>query len=141
MRIIIILLIAYILLSCQTRSVRNEDLNSWINHSESELVTHPFFKDLTITYKELSQDEKILTLIEHKTRYQSPHNCFIGAGLGYDSMIGLKTHFCNEHEAIPENCNHRFVIKSGKILSYNIIGVNCRTSCLKQPNPKSCSEE
>ena len=141
MRIIIILIIAYILLSCQTSSVRNEDLNSWINHSESELLSHPFFKDLSKIEKELSGESKLLILTEHKIRYQSPHNCFIGAGLGYDSMVGLKTHFCNEHEAFPENCDYRFIIKSGKILSYNLMGINCRTSCLKQPNPIHCSEE
>lgn len=126
-----------ILASCASVPKREELSASWQGKSEQTLEKNKFYSTLPLKKDSLSTGEVRFNYLEHRIRATGGQTCFgTGYGFGYYNRFGINTSACSPQEYAEDNCAHQFLIKGGKIVSYDLIGDECQTRCEMLPEEK-----
>ena len=138
-RIFSLLFICLLIAGCQTKTVRQTDLNSWTNHSVRELDHHPLFSTYPREKRDINEVEYILNFTEKKLIPVGHVSCFgLSSGIGFGGFgIGSGTSTCSNQQYIEDNCVHQFTIQNDVVVEYRVLGKNnCFTTCANTPRPE-----
>lgn len=117
-------------------SVREEDLNSWVNRPVLDLELHPFLITMPVVKTKASDGTEIWN-------YVNGGNIGSCTGFGSATFNGKSGYLDYANYSQFSNCMQRFAacnnifyIKDGRVLSYNPVGTGgarCYTNAKLQP--------
>jgi hypothetical protein len=129
--------ILFLMASCATRPKKSELKAAWLGKDISTLERHRYFSTLPNEKKELSDQELLINIPEHRYRATGGQTCFgSGFGWGYYSRFGLGANTCSPQQYEQDNCTHQFTIQKNKIINYVLVGDLCPLDCKYLPNSK-----
>jgi hypothetical protein len=121
-KILLLILLIFASSCTTTRTVRQEDLNSWVNVRVIELETHPIFSSMQLEKRKLSDGSELWIY----TNQGEPHTrCFTNP---FSNQFGYVN--CSTAQAV---CSNQFLVNQGYVKWYKPIG-NCYTDCTLRPN-------
>lgn len=129
----------FVLSSCASKSVRDEDLKSWPGQSTQSLESHPVFSALPREERAIPQsDDVLINYYQKKATEVEPRSCF-GTGIGFGG-IGLGANRCSPRQVQESACTHQFRVKNNVVQSYRVLGDDCYTDCKFRPN-QTCPDK
>ncbi|MEA2018408.1 MAG: hypothetical protein U9N59_08160 [Campylobacterota bacterium] len=129
---IILIILALLVSGCAIKSVRQQDLNSWVGMPVEALDTHSLFLTLPVI-KTITKSGIEIRVYPNKRNFGS---CFGGGNLNSSRYLSYASF--NSYQSCSSGlvgCDNIFYIKDDKVIEYKPVG-RCYTDKTVQPEKR-----